>query len=1045
MSMAAPTILSNTARGSVLLLAWLAVGKLLFAGPPEPRARQASSAAETVSDPPPWIDDAALADVHCIDPERGWAVGDRGAIWHTVDGGQHWQWQPSGVDAPLADVHFLDAHTGWAVGGQHVALSPVSNAVFLSTRDGGRTWQLLRNASLPALHRVGVDAVGQNWALGDTSALHPSGLFTTTARGRSWSTLPGPARDGWSCGALTSPVDGVLVDRRGRPWHLHDLQLQAAAVPSQERRHVAQIAVSSPGTAWAVGAEGLVMTSRDQGRSWQLPFGPLPSATARIDWRAVDQRGAFCCVAGAPGDQVAVTSDGGQTWQCFATGQRLPIHGLSFPTSSEGWAVGACGAILHTADGGATWTAQRGGARRAAALVLCGTMEDVPLELIARLAGEEGYRLAVEVIVDERHAAKDIEELSRAREAVIRLGAASFEIRTPHVLPPGHEELSVEEPYATQRLRLAARVDQLTRMWRPEMVIVAGCADARAAHAQELERAAVSVCRGNAELTASASATSPAWRPRRLWLASAGQLDAELVFRPEQMAPFAGAAVGDVATDVRRQIQLHPGPRPVTWGLHAAVGRPSGEGARRDLFAQLYLAPAGDARRAKLAYEANAAQLRRSAMRQRHVTAILTQAAGQADERAAASLAELIAPLERDDAQRALLDLAAQAERVGNWRLAAEACKLMAERAVHEPAGRWAAVWLLRYLASDELAWRMRAGDGAWLTGATQQVGAAAASPIATQPDTESNVRAAAATDIPELLSPAALAAFQQQKLRRLDGAAEWLRRLERDQPARLAEPDLQCVLAAWQRNRGQTADAIKRMANLADVYEGHAWGRVALAELSQLQDPTSHSGDCVLARHTAQPPLLDGALDELCWQRAEVCALAGSDSSAAAPTSELRCACDERFLYVAFRGARAASVAYSQADRRRRDVDLTAMDRVELTIDTDRDRTLGYRLTVASDGNVADSLGDDATFNPRLFVATQNEPTGWTCEAAIPLAELAAAAPRNSSASGAGCWLFHAARHLPTGETFIWPPSAADGAPAGGGYLSCEAPAARR
>lgn len=1043
--MAAPTILSNIARGSVLLLAWLIVGKLLFAGPPEPRARQASAGAETVSDPPPWVDDAALADVHFIDPQRGWAVGDRGAIWHTVDGGQHWQWQPSGIDAPLADVHFIDAQTGWAVGGQHVALSPVSNAVFLSTRDGGRTWQLLRNATLPALCRVGVDAVGQNWALGDASALHPSGLFTTTARGRSWSTLPGPARDGWSCGALTSPVDGILIDRRGRPWRLHDLQLQAAEVPAQERRRVAQVAVSSPGTAWAVGAEGLVMTSRDQGRSWQLPFGPLPTEADRIDWRAVDQRGAFCCVAGAPGDQVAVTSDDGQTWQCFATGQRLPIHGLSFPTPSEGWAVGALGAILHTADGGATWTSQRGGARRAAALVLCGTTNDVPLELIARLAGEEGYRVAVEVIADERYATKDIEDLPRAREAVIRLGAASFETRTLHALPPGREQPAAEEPSAVQRRQLIARVDQLTRMWRPEIVIVAGREEARAAHAQELERAALSVCRGNAEPTASASATSPVWRPRRLWLARAGQLDAELVFRPEQMAPHAGAAVGDVATDARRQMQLHPGPRPVTWGLRAAVGRPSGEGARRDLFAQLYLAPGGDARRAKLEYEANAAQLRRSAMRQRHVTAILTQAAGQADERAAASLAELIAPLERDDAQRALLDLTAQAERVGNWRLAAEACKLLAEQAAHEPAGRWAAVWLLRYWASDELAWRMRAGDGAWLAGGSQQVGATAASPIPAQADAEPKVRAAAATDIPDLLSPAALAAFQQHKLRRLDGAAEWLRRLERDQPARLAEPDLQCLLAAWQRNRGQTADAVKRMTNLADVYEGHAWGRVALAELSQLQDPSSHSGDCVLARHTAEPPLLDGALDEPCWQRAAAWPLAGPDTSAAALTSELRCACDERFLYVAFRGARAANVAYPESDHRRRDVDLTALDRVELAIDTDRDRTLGYRLTVASDGSVADALGDDATFNPRWFVATRMEPTAWTCEAAIALAELAAAAPQDSSSSGNGCWLFSAVRHLPTGETLHWPPSAADGAPACGGYLSCESPAARR
>ena len=45
--------------------------------------------------------DASLADVTFVDAATGWAVGDRGVIWHTADAGKTWQLQASGVAANL--------------------------------------------------------------------------------------------------------------------------------------------------------------------------------------------------------------------------------------------------------------------------------------------------------------------------------------------------------------------------------------------------------------------------------------------------------------------------------------------------------------------------------------------------------------------------------------------------------------------------------------------------------------------------------------------------------------------------------------------------------------------------------------------------------------------------------------------------------------------------------------------------------------------------------------------------------------------------------
>jgi len=55
-------------------------------------------------------------DVHSVDVNTGWAVGEGGIIVHTTDGGAYWTTQTSGTTERLIGVHFVDANTGWAVG-----------------------------------------------------------------------------------------------------------------------------------------------------------------------------------------------------------------------------------------------------------------------------------------------------------------------------------------------------------------------------------------------------------------------------------------------------------------------------------------------------------------------------------------------------------------------------------------------------------------------------------------------------------------------------------------------------------------------------------------------------------------------------------------------------------------------------------------------------------------------------------------------------------------------------------------------------------------
>ena len=65
---------------------------------------------------------------------------------------------------------------------------------------------------------------------------------------------------------------------------------------------------------------------------------------------------------------IAYSDDAGKTWQQAPSPVRSDLLALSFPSPQDGWAVGHDGVILHTADGGRSWTKQFDGRMAATAL-----------------------------------------------------------------------------------------------------------------------------------------------------------------------------------------------------------------------------------------------------------------------------------------------------------------------------------------------------------------------------------------------------------------------------------------------------------------------------------------------------------------------------------------------------------------------------------------------------------------------------------------------------------------------------------------------------
>lgn len=91
----------------------------------------------------------------------------------------------------------------------------------------------------------------------------------------------------------------------------------------------------------------------------------LPARAALVDVALAGSR----IVAVGERGVIALSDDGGASWRQASVPVSVTLTAVHFPTPRLGWAVGHGAVVLHSADGGETWTTQFDGIK-AAALVL---------------------------------------------------------------------------------------------------------------------------------------------------------------------------------------------------------------------------------------------------------------------------------------------------------------------------------------------------------------------------------------------------------------------------------------------------------------------------------------------------------------------------------------------------------------------------------------------------------------------------------------------------------------------------------------------------
>jgi photosystem II stability/assembly factor-like uncharacterized protein len=268
---------------------------------------------------------ALLTGVCFLDAQQGVAVGHDEVILTTADAGAHWQRTHY---APEAQRPLLDVWCG--TGGQAIAVGAYS--AYFTSADGGASWRAVKfNPASPAARSgshapaapppTAADAADEQGAGGGYHlnrivgggrgrlyiAAEAGHLYASDDQGASWRTLASPY-EGSFFGVLPL-ADGALL-AFGLRGHLYRSADAGASWHAIETSTVAMLTAAAfgPDTIAVVGLSGVVLVSRDGGRSFALQqqadrsglSGVSPAGEARL--AAVGEGGARLIVlAGAGG------------------------------------------------------------------------------------------------------------------------------------------------------------------------------------------------------------------------------------------------------------------------------------------------------------------------------------------------------------------------------------------------------------------------------------------------------------------------------------------------------------------------------------------------------------------------------------------------------------------------------------------------------------------------------------------------------------------------------------------------------------------------
>ncbi len=290
-----------------------------------------------------------LNSVMFIDSLNGWIVGEFGTILKTTDSGNHWQEIINQyADYCLTSVFFVNQYVGWAVGGLG---SNVENSasLIIKTTDSGITWFEQGEKTSYLFSCFFIDET-TGWTVGGTAA-DTNVILKTTDGGLTWEhkdiNISGHYlrsvyfRDQYigfiagSIGLILKTTDG------GDHW------IQSSTGSNSDLRQIKFYQNSELG--WITGSS--FFRTMNLGESWQEIEFPEPGFIIYKSFDFLDQNNLFS-VAGR--GRIVKSTDSGLNWQ-HISGFFYNPQSVQFFDSLNGITSADKGRFLKTFNGGNNW------------------------------------------------------------------------------------------------------------------------------------------------------------------------------------------------------------------------------------------------------------------------------------------------------------------------------------------------------------------------------------------------------------------------------------------------------------------------------------------------------------------------------------------------------------------------------------------------------------------------------------------------------------------------------------------------------------------
>lgn len=334
--------------------------------------------------PAPYNNYDFLYSAHFFNDDLGFAVGQRGFIYRTTDGGEIWNNIPSSVTATLYKILFLNSTTGFVFG---------SNGVILKSTNGGFIWAAQTSGTTQPIRsafRVGASTI---YAVGGTASSN-SLILKSTDAGTTWASQTSPVAQSLNSVHFIDANTGVAVGNNGTIVRTTNGGTNWTLRASGTSVILNSVTFSDNTNAFAVGETNTMLFSTDSGSNWGIvagvsgnlksikfknptegycggQFNQYRTINGGATWTNVDMRdypfdivfpesgNTYYTVGTYNNRGFSSSTNGGTTWRELAR-QNLSTSQFTstFFTSDNSGFITASGSLYSTTNSGFNWNSE---------------------------------------------------------------------------------------------------------------------------------------------------------------------------------------------------------------------------------------------------------------------------------------------------------------------------------------------------------------------------------------------------------------------------------------------------------------------------------------------------------------------------------------------------------------------------------------------------------------------------------------------------------------------------------------------------------------